>query len=154
MNKTDVMLRVAAGQALEAFTFVPDDGGPEVRYNISALREMMKAGAPGGELVWVAMDQVEDFLRNNRVWEQARVDALSYEEYTFDPAITLLEGEGDSATYCFVDGVHRILRRAQEGMVNALVWTFPANHAPRILPDSGFVPGPDWGSPLSSLKRS
>lgn len=151
MTKTQLMQKVAGGKALESFQYVPDDGGPERHYNITALRQLMEFKHSKGEFALVAMDLVLDFLTNHRVWEMERVMSLTEKEYMTDPAIALVAGKGAAQTHCFVDGVHRIIRRSLEGVDTALIWTFPEAEAPRVPEGYGMLATHDWGAPLSSI---
>lgn len=152
MTKTEIMKVIASGRAIESFQYVPENG-PEVNYNITALRKGLEHRPSFAEVVHVPMDQCIDFMRKNRIWEMQRCKDLTMAEYMNDPAIALTEGEGEKITHCFVDGVHRIIRRHMEGLDTVLVWVLPEKYAPRV--DGNFVASSrfDWGMPLDTILK-
>lgn len=146
-TKSMVMQAVVAGVGFETFEFNPP-GQPPIMYNVTLLRKMLQAGMAGAEVCEVDMALIIPFLLENRVWEQARVDELTAEQWRDDPAIALISGEGDEAEHCFIDGIHRLVRRHKEGEKMARFWQVPQELAPIVTLDSGMHRGPDWGDPI------
>lgn len=148
--KSVFMYYVARGDQREVFEH--DELG---LFDVTAMREHAKTH---GEAVEIAMDQVEPFVRANRVFEQDRVHGLDDHSWQFDPVlyVRVEEGPPHGTSYLLIDGAHRVLRRHQEGRdtVLAVILT----EADIIRPDLskwGKVTdqlGLDWGAPLSSLK--
>ena len=149
--KSAIMALVARGEHCECFEH--EELG---LFDVSAMRERAKTH---GEAVEIAIDQVEPFVRANRVFEQARVDQLDSYSWRFDPVlyVRLEEGPPHGTSYLLIDGAHRVLRRHQEGCdtVLAVILT----EADIIRPDltalgrTSDMVGIDWGAPLASLKR-
>lgn len=148
MSKTQLMQLVAEGKCRECFTFIPDDGTPERRYDVSLLRGQIRARLVPWRTTTLMLDCLVPFLSVNRVWEQSRVDALNPDSYELDPPIALQDGD----TVILVDGVHRIMRLHQSGHTTVKIVFVDEAKAPRVSPGWGQNPGHDWGVPLSSLR--
>lgn len=150
MTKTQLMALVATGAVKEAYTFVPSDGSPERNYDVSLLREGIRAERIAFTVATVPMSQLADPLSATRVWEQRRVDALTPESYELDPPIFLYDSTDD--THMLVDGIHRIMRLFQLGREEVHVVVVAEPDAPRVAAGWGQLSGMDWGAPLSSLR--
>lgn len=148
-TKTELMAVVAAGGCREAFTFVPDDGTPERNYDITQLRHLIRSERVRAEVQLVALSAMVPYLSEHRVWEQARVDALTPDSYELDPPIALMEPDG---TVILADGVHRVMRAHQLGRTEIAVAFVQEAHAPRVAPNWGQLPEHDWGTPLAALR--
>lgn len=152
-TKTELMRAVIEGRAIESFTLVPDNGDPEVTYNITLLREMLKNGkVPGARLITIPMEAVVGFLKGSRVWEEARCHTLTPEQIK-SPAIALVEENNGELLHTFVDGTHRVIRADMEGEKTVSAWEVPEHLAPRVVKGM-FYMREDWGTPLSSLVAS
>jgi hypothetical protein len=149
--KSVFMYHVARGDQREVFEH--EELG---LFDVTAMRERAKFR---GEAVEIAIDQVEPFVRANRVFEQDRVDQLDSYSWQFDPVLYVLldEGPPHGTSYLLIDGAHRVIRRHQEGRDTALAVIL--TEADILRPDLskwGRVQetlGLDWGAPLSSLKE-
>lgn len=148
MTKTELMRLVSQGACREAFTFVPDDGTAERHYDISLLRVQIRQKLVPWRTMLVSLDCLVPFLSVHRVWEQARVDALSPDSYQLDPPIALQDGD----SVILADGVHRIMRLHQTGHTEVTLVFVDEGLAPRVPPGWGQKAGHDWGAPLSSLR--
>lgn len=117
VSKTHLMERILRGEGAEAFEHTEHGW-----FDVTAMREIAKKR---GELVRVDMECVVEFVKANRVTDPQRVLDLKEEAWKDDPILYVrcVEPPPGPTTYLLIDGSHRALRRAMEGMsyVNAYV---------------------------------
>jgi hypothetical protein len=146
------MEAVFAGLTKETFFFVPDNGTPPVVYDITGMREGLKAGTmKGAQLLRVPTELLSTHIMATRVWEQERVDALT-EQDSLEPAIAVVEFVDDEPVHTVVDGTHRIVKAHQCRKEFVDVWEIPAQSALTVSSDEyKSAVAIDWGAPLSSI---
>jgi hypothetical protein len=135
MSKTEVMKLVKWGRVHESF-----EHEHEGRFDITAMR--MLPPQIRGKVYELPIHEVLAFILINRVLDVQRVRDLDVESWRNDPAI---------AIQMIRDGVHRIMRRHQEGLQTFLCYVIDEKHA--IRPDlnewqPGVERGIDWGDEL------
>lgn len=144
-TKTALMSLIVQGVAKEAFTFCPDDGSKPLVYDVTAMREWCRrVDADKAPIVNISLSQITPFVREHRDTEQARVVALPYDSWRFDPGIFLLMKDG---SHLMIDGHHRALRREIEGKTDMLFYMVEEQYAIHPSDDWHHTKefGIDWG---------
>lgn len=148
--KSSLMEKVARGEQRE--TFEHEELG---WFDVSAMREV---AAKRGELVRIDISCVIDFVCANRVRDEQRVLDLPDGAWQHDPVlyVRIQEPVPLPTSYLLIDGTHRILRRAHEGM--SYVDAFILNESDIIRPDWSKMGktidllGIDWGETVEELR--
>jgi len=141
MSKTEVMELVRWGSVHESF-----EHEYEGRFDITAMR--MWAPNIKGEVYQLPIDQVLTFILLNRVIDVQRVRDLDEESWRNDPAMAVQMVRDGVTEHLLIDGVHRIMRRHQEGLQTFLCHVIDEKHV--VRPDlkewqPGVERGIDWG---------
>ena len=146
VSKSFLMSRVAKGLSHECFNH--SDAGT---FDITYIRE--HAQELGGELGWIALDDVIYHIRATRDTEPARVMQLEKESWENDPGIFVELRKDGEVSHLMVDGHHRALRRAIEGHTRMQVWMIPFSE--RMRPGAGWIQHPTftWGDPDFAEKQ-
>lgn len=143
VTKAQLMQAVIAGHQRECF-----EHSTEGIFDVTAMRDGLASGTIPGELVYIAMECIAPFVRENRVTEQARIDSLDEASWKLDPAIFIHIVNNGEESHLMIDGHHRALRREKEGFDSMPCWIVEKEHAVRPAP--GWVQNPfvDWGDAL------
>ena len=138
VSKTEIMRRVAQGDAHEAFTHSIDGV-----FDITLMRRWAKANL---DPVRVDLADFIDFVRANRDIDEARVSELTNEEALNDPGMFVqYDKPGDGIYHLHIDGVHRALRLYSMGIPYQWVWIVPEAAIIRPSPLMRKNPWVDWG---------
>lgn len=132
VSKTDIMRLVESGRCHECFEH--EHLG---LFDVTAIREAIRRDEISFKLLCVGMDQIAPFVRENRVTESARVQALPWTSYESDPGIFIEIPDGSSL---MVDGHHRALRREAEGIDHMYFYFIPLDAA--IRPSNAWIKNP------------
>jgi hypothetical protein len=115
------------------------------RFDITTMRQR---AASLGDKVSVPLDNIIAFIREQRVVEWDRIEALTRESWQDDPGIFIVEEVVDGVPGgVMVDGHHRAFRRLMEGCTDMDFWMIPIEKALRPVPGF-FHSGMDWGDPI------
>lgn len=139
VSKSYLMSRVAKGLNHECFNH-SEAGG----FDVTRIRE--KAREMGGQIVLIGLEDIIHHIYTSRDTEPARVMQLTEESWRDDPGIFIeLKEENGSVSHLMIDGHHRALRRAIEGLETMRVWLIPFSEAMR--PSALWIPSPHhtWG---------
>lgn len=142
--KEKLMKLVAAGHLHETF-----EHSVEGHFDITAMRAWAAANC---QILHANVAMVLEHAKTSRVWEQERVDSMDARSYTYDPALFVQYIRPEGETHLMIDGVHRLIRRAQEGQENFPFYLIP--EANIIRPDltlfarTDEIFGVDWGDDL------
>jgi hypothetical protein len=141
MSKTEVMKLVSWGRVHESF-----EHEHEGRFDVTAIR--MLSPQIKGEVHELPIHDVLAFILINRVLDVQRVRDLDAESWRNDPAIAIQMVRDGITEHLLIDGVHRIMRRHQEGLQTFRCYVIDEKHA--IRPDlnkwqPGVERGIDWG---------
>ena len=142
LTKAQLMDLVIRGGQRECFTH--SEAGT---FDVTAMRQ---AAPQIGEIQEIPLSNLLEFIAQSRVVDRDRVLSLPEESWRSDPGIFVVH-EYDAAgvpTVTMIDGHHRAMRRALEGMETMQLWFIPIEKA--IRPAPGWVTNPyvDWGDPI------
>lgn len=136
-SKTELMQRVADGQASEVFTH--EHCGA---FDVTAMREW---AAKNLEPVRMAMDSsFVKFVWANRDVDEQRLQTLRGRPIRTDPAMAVVYEENGTTEHLLIDGTHRIIRRWQQGFTDFPCWVVPLDKV--IRPNFEGPYSPEWGS--------
>lgn len=144
MSKTEVMKLVSWGRVHESF-----EHEHEGRFDVTAMR--MLSPQIMGEAYELPIDQVLTFILLNRVLDVQRVRDLGAESWRNDPAIAIQMVRDGVTEHLLIDGVHRIMRRHQEGLQTFRCYIIDEKYVIRPDPKEwqrGVEQGIDWGDEL------
>lgn len=141
VSKTKIMQLVFDGICHECFSH-----STEGLFDVTLMREFALQNPTKVDRWKAPLNLFLDHLRENYVFEGARVAELSEVSWQSDPGlIVLFSAPDDLDTTLIIDGVHRAMRREAEGQEDMEFFVFDESQI--IRPAPGFVENPfaDWG---------
>lgn len=147
LTKSQMMRRVASGKCRETFTH-STLGMFDITAARAVVREMRERGERPHRCRFadlradpsvVVEQSVMDWLITQREVDMARVAELSPSQIN-EPVIHAVDPDG---SHYPVDGIHRMVRRAQEGREDFRYWAIPLALMPRPAP--GVYADVPWG---------
>lgn len=136
ITKSELMSRVNAGAEHECF-----EHSEEGIFDVTLMRMWAMAHL---KPVLVPLEDMVPFILSTRDTEPARVFELPEDSWRHDPGLAV-EYPGDPPQHLMIDGHHRALRRAAEGLKDMPMFIIPQAGIIRPRPGWGINPFTDWG---------
>jgi hypothetical protein len=143
ISKSQLMQSIAQGLGHECF-----EHSNEGVFDITLMRAW---AATHLTAVTVELAHFIEFVREGRIWEAARVDELTYNQWRYDPIMFVAYPTEDGPmSHVLVDGTHRALRAHKEGSKFIKAFIVPEDKIIRPAAD-GIMLQDAWGAPLRTI---